>query len=74
MPFQYGWSNRLRLQAIQHIGTDVYASYHPELYARLADVTTLDQQRDYPYILGQYLLPQEDNLSTIQETIIIGEK
>lgn len=74
MPFQYGWSNRLRLQAIQYIGTDVYATYHPELYARLADVTTLDAQRAYPYILGQYLLPQENNTIAIQEAIDLWEK
>ncbi len=74
MPFQYGWSNRLRLQAIQYIGTDVYATYHPELYARLADVTILDAQRSYPYILGQYILPQEDNAIAIQETIRLWEK
>lgn len=74
MPFQYGWSNRLRLQAIQYIGTDVYATYHPELYARLADVTTLDTQRSYPYIFGQYLLPQEDNASATQEAIALWEK
>lgn len=74
MPFQYAWSNRLRLQAIQYVWTDIYATYHPELYARLADVTTLDAQRLYPYIFGQYLLPQEDNAAAIQEAIILGEK
>lgn len=74
MPFQYGWSNRLRLQAIQYIGTDVYATYHPDLYARLSDVTTLDRQRSYPYIFGQHLLPQEDNAVAIQQTILLGEK
>lgn len=71
MPFQYGWSNRLRLQAIQYIGIDVYATYHPELYARLADITTLDNQWTYPYIFGQYLLPQEDNPVAIQQTIAL---
>jgi len=37
-------------------------------------VTILDHQRSYPYILGQYLLPQEDNPIAIQETIALGER
>lgn len=74
MPFQYARSNRLRLQAIQYIWTDVYASYHPELYTRLADITTLDDQRSYPYIFGQHLLPEEDNIVAIQQAIALGEQ
>jgi hypothetical protein len=74
MPFQYARSNRLRLQAIQYIGTDIYAAYHPELYARLTDITTLDTQRSYPYIFGQHLLPQEDNAGAIQEAVALGER
>ncbi len=74
VPFQYAWSNRLWLQAIQYIWTDVYASYHPELYTRLADITTLDSQRSYPYTFGQHLLPEEDNVLAIQEAIALGEQ
>jgi len=44
------------------------------LYARLADVTTLDAQRLYPYIFGQYLLPHEDNTRAIQEAVALGER
>gem|GEM_PF-1578091 len=44
------------------------------MYDRLVDVTILDSQRPYPYIFGQYILPDEDNAIAIQEAIALGEK
>lgn len=76
LPFQYARANWLWIQTIQYIGTDIYAAYHSELYIRLHDISTLAEDRAYPYIFGQYLIPdtQEDNPLAVQQALQLGRK
>ncbi len=74
LPFQYMRANRLRIQAVQYIWSDIYANYHPNLYDRLQDITTLTYDWEYPYILWQYLLAHDDVEESIQESLTIGKK
>lgn len=76
LPFQQGWANWVWLHTIQYIGQDVYAQYYAELYDHLQDVTMLDTYRQYPYIFGQYMLPDtsQDNRQSRQQTMDLGYK
>ncbi len=75
LPFQRSWANRLWIQTIQYVWADVYAQYHEQLHDRLDDITTLDNNRIYPYIFAQYLIPNvDDDILAAQQAVDIWTK
>lgn len=70
-PHQAWFADQIRLKAIQQAGQTHFTAFSDRFYLQLSTISQLQPHREYPYILGQLLLPlqkEEQTPSSDQES------